>query len=191
MLLGCSLIIMLGSILWWKFVFHGHVDGYSKVKSIPILFLLIVCVSSCTDYIVSNKMVLDVHKHTYCIYFCTFWILFCIKFSFHDDAIKTAFQFFNSDSMRMMVYITYGPLNGLCLLLALLEIKLVLMPIISRWKMLNQEIVVLPYSSRSKSLSDYTSTNSTSGSRTTVDPRDVSMKNYVRWWNHFLVLLKR
>ena len=78
--------------------------------------------------------------------------------------------------MRMMVYITYGPLNGLCLLLALLEIKLVLMPIISRWKMLNQEIVVLPYSSRSKSLTDYTSSNSTSGSRTTVDPRDVSIK---------------
>ena len=69
MLLGCSLIIMLGSILWWKFVFHGHVDGYSKVKSIPILFLIIVCVSMCTSYIVSNKMVLDVHKHTYCIYF--------------------------------------------------------------------------------------------------------------------------
>ena len=69
MLLGCSLIIMLGSILWWKFVFHGHADGYSKVKSIPILFLLIVCVSTCTSYLVSNKMVLDVHKHTYCIYF--------------------------------------------------------------------------------------------------------------------------
>lgn len=54
----------------------------------------------------------------------------------------------------MILYITYGPLNVLQLILAALEIKLVLIPIITQWQQLNENIIVLPYEEKWNSTGD-------------------------------------
>ena len=48
----------------------------------------------------------------------------------------------------MLVYVTYAPLNLLCLIMGILEIKLIVLPVINRWKLLNQQIKILPYISK-------------------------------------------
>jgi len=51
--------------------------------------------------------------------------------------------------MKMLVYITYAPLNLLCIVLSVLETILVVLPIISRFLLLNQNVVVLPHKNTS------------------------------------------
>lgn len=55
------------------------------------------------------------------------------------------FQLFQHEPLTLLLYITYGPLNVLCVLLTVLEVKLIVLPLFDRWEIRNIKIKVLPY----------------------------------------------
>lgn len=52
-------------------------------------------------------------------------------------------QFYKSSTMQVLVYATYGPLDIMCVLLIVLEVKFTVMPLMSAWINLNQRIEVI------------------------------------------------